>query len=136
MAFTAFEELGKLNNFFFTKKISHNHPEKHLFSIAGNLSENSHITRCYPEAENWFVSKFNKNAKDYGLMKFRNNLLYFDKNNIPSRKFGSKDVKNMIIVALEVLHETEGFVDTKFSKDEIVLKCQREFRFSKKLFRN
>jgi AbiV family abortive infection protein len=147
IAFTAFEELGKLNKFLLerilqkeyktivSKQFSYRHGEKHLFSITGNLSVNSHITRCYPKEEKWFVFKFNKKVKDYGLMKFRNNLLYYDKNNIPSQKFKDKDARNMIIITLEVLYQIEGFMDSRYTKEDIILECQKKFKFSKKLFR-
>lgn len=139
MAFTAFEEIGKLNKFILSGKsinggFTRNHLEKHLFSITGHLSVSSHITRCFRREEKWFTSKFKKGKKNYGLMEFRNNLLYYDKNNIPS-KFKSQDAKSMIIIALEVLYQTEGFMDPEFTKGPIILRCQKAFQFSKGLFR-
>lgn len=147
MAFTAFEELGKLNKFLLgiihenqfgeriNKRFSYSHPEKHFFAISGHLSVSSHITYNYRKEEKWFTSKFQKDKKDYGLMKLRNNFIYYDKNNIPSKKFKIKDAKSMIIIALEALYQTEGFMDKEFTKKDIILKCQKDLRFSKKLFR-
>jgi AbiV family abortive infection protein len=140
MAFTAFEEIGKLNKFILGGKsinggLTRNHGEKHLFSITGHLSVSSHITRCFRREEKWFTSKFKKCKKNYGLMEFRNNLLYYDKNHIPSKKFKSKDAKSMIIIALEVLYQTEGFMDYEFAKESIILRCQKDFKFNKKLLR-